>query len=632
MKLKKIKINGFGKLKNTNIDFKDKINIVHGNNEAGKSTLLRFITGSLFGISKNKEGKDLADYEKYRPWDSQEYSGKITYSLDDGNTYEVFRDFDKRKAILYDKDGLDITNNYGQDKSKGSNFFVEQVGLDENVFMASNITSQSEVKLNQSSQGVLVHKMSNLVSTGDDQLNYKKIQSNLKQMQLERVGTERSSKKPINQVEDEIETNTRQLEELEKQISDAKTGINDKIELQEDLEHQKSIGYFLSSLKGCYDNYRSQEAELKALQDLHIETNNKLEQVKSKIDDSAEDNIRAQKFNKGIYILPLIIAIIICAVVIYCIPNEYKMYSYLSLILPVLIGIIFIVNKNRFDKRINEQLEDLFDMQDNVEAQIQILNENLEEQAAKYDVKKSDYEKHLSEDREAIQNDFKGDLGLTYVMEIMALSADELNLEYTQNQNDVKALEFKLNNIKNNEANMQRLNDQIEFLKYKLKKANEQKEELLKLNASFELAKTCLEEAYQEIKVNVSPEFIDSLSQTISKVTNNKYNNIKLSEEDGLLVEIENGKHVPLDNYLSIGTIDQMYMSLRLNSVKELSEEKLPIILDEVFAYYDNDRLENILKFISENYSNQILIFTCSDREKQALDNLKIKYNFIELK
>ena len=232
---------------------------------------------------------------------------------------------------MYDKDGLDITNNYGQDKSKGSNFFVEQVGLDENVFMASNITSQSEVKLNQSSQGVLVHKMSNLVSTGDDQLNYKKIQSNLKQMQLERVGTERSSKKPINQVEDEIETNTRQLEELEKQISDAKTGINDKIELQEDLEHQKSIGYFLSSLKGCYDNYRSQEAELKALQDLHIETNNKLEQVKSKIDDSAEDNIRAQKFNKGIYILPLIIAIIICAVVIYCIPNEYKMYSYLSL-------------------------------------------------------------------------------------------------------------------------------------------------------------------------------------------------------------------------------------------------------------------------------------------------------------
>ena len=632
MKLKKIKINGFGKLKNTNIDFKDKINIVHGNNEAGKSTLLRFITGSLFGISKNKEGKDLADYEKYRPWDSQEYSGKITYSLDDGNTYEVFRDFDKRKAILYDKDGLDITNNYGQDKSKGSNFFVEQVGLDENVFMASNITSQSEVKLNQSSQGVLVHKMSNLVSTGDDQLNYKKIQSNLKQMQLERVGTERSSKKPINQVEDEIETNTRQLEELEKQISDAKTGINDKIELQEDLEHQKSIGYFLSSLKGCYDNYRSQEAELKALQDLHIETNNKLEQVKSKIDDSAEDNIRAQKFNKGIYILPLIIAIIICAVVIYCIPNEYKMYSYLSLILPVLIGIIFIVNKNRFDKRINEQLEDLFDMQDNVEAQIQILNENLEEQAAKYDVKKSDYEKHLSEDREAIQNDFKGDLGITYVMEIMALSADELNLEYTQNQNDVKALEFKLNNIKNNEANMQRLNDQIEFLKYKLKKANEQKEELLKLNASFELAKTCLEEAYQEIKVNVSPEFIDSLSQTISKVTNNKYNNIKLSEEDGLLVEIDNGKYVPIDNYLSIGTIDQMYMSLRLNSVKELSEEKLPIILDEVFAYYDNDRLENILKFISENYSNQILIFTCSDREKQALDNLKIKYNFIELK
>ena len=60
--------------------------------------------------------------------------------------------------------------------------------------------------------------------------------------------------------------------------------------------------------------------------------------------------------------------------------------------------------------------------------------------------------------------------------------------------------------------------------------------------------------------------------------------------------------------------------------------EKLPIILDEVFAYYDEERLKNILKYINNKFENhQIIIFTCTNREKEILDALNIDYNFIEL-
>ena len=44
MKIKKLKINGFGKLKDKDIELKEGINIIYGKNEAGKSTLLKFIT------------------------------------------------------------------------------------------------------------------------------------------------------------------------------------------------------------------------------------------------------------------------------------------------------------------------------------------------------------------------------------------------------------------------------------------------------------------------------------------------------------------------------------------------------------------------------------------------------------
>ena len=71
-------------------------------------------------------------------------------------------------------------------------------------------------------------------------------------------------------------------------------------------------------------------------------------------------------------------------------------------------------------------------------------------------------------------------------------------------------------------------------------------------------------------------------------------NKIMFNDEVGLIIELGNGNYVPASK-LSIGTIDQLYLSLRLSMAEELSNEKLPIILDEAFAYYDEERLENIL-------------------------------------
>ncbi len=53
----------------------------------------------------------------------------------------------------------------------------------------------------------------------------------------------------------------------------------------------------------------------------------------------------------------------------------------------------------------------------------------------------------------------------------------------------------------------------------------------------------------------------------------------------------------------------------------------MPIILDEAFAYYDEERLGNILKYLSEEFNeNQIIIFTCTHREKEILEKCNIPY------
>ena len=103
------------------------------------------------------------------------------------------------------------------------------------------------------------------------------------------------------------------------------------------------------------------------------------------------------------------------------------------------------------------------------------------------------------------------------------------------------------------------------------------------------------------------------------------------NDQEGIIVELDNGNYVSASK-LSIGTIDQLYLSLRLSMIEELSQESMPVILDEAFAYYDNKRLENILRYISNKFSNhQIIIFTCTNREKEILKELNISYNLATL-
>ena len=79
MKIKHLKINGFGKLKQQEISLSNGINIIYGKNESGKSSLLKFISCMLYGASKNKNGRDISDFERFKPWKTEEFSGKIEY-------------------------------------------------------------------------------------------------------------------------------------------------------------------------------------------------------------------------------------------------------------------------------------------------------------------------------------------------------------------------------------------------------------------------------------------------------------------------------------------------------------------------------------------------------------------------
>lgn len=189
MKIQTIKINQFGKLQNKEITLSDHINLIHGKNESGKSTLLKFILGMFYGLSKNKNGKTYTDFEKYTPWQEIDFSGKIKYTLSNHETYEVFREFRKKSPQIYNDRFEEISKNYTIDKNTGNRFFTEQTGIEEEFFTKTIVSMQNETRLGEKEQANLVQNLSNLVNTGEDNLSYQKIINKLNKRQLEEIGT-----------------------------------------------------------------------------------------------------------------------------------------------------------------------------------------------------------------------------------------------------------------------------------------------------------------------------------------------------------------------------------------------------------------------------------------------------------
>lgn len=189
MKIKNLKINQFGKLQNKEMNLQDHINIIYGKNESGKSTLLKFILAMLYGLSKNKNGKNYTDYEKYTPWQEGDFSGKINYQLQNGESYEVFREFKKKSPKIYNENAEEISKNFTIDKTTGNRFFAEQTGVEEDLFTSTIVSMQNETKLQEKEQTTLLQKLSNLATTGEDSISYQKIINKLNKRQLEEIGT-----------------------------------------------------------------------------------------------------------------------------------------------------------------------------------------------------------------------------------------------------------------------------------------------------------------------------------------------------------------------------------------------------------------------------------------------------------
>ena len=294
----------------------------------------------------------------------------------------------------------------------------------------------------------------------------------------------------------------------------------------------------------------------------------------------------------------------------------------------VLIFYIFFKNKIK-NKILEDELEELNKKINKIDNEINILNEN------NYDIKnekiklkeKINLKNNL--EKEKIKNKYKN---INKLEIINLINEKNINQKIENIQNMISTYKTNLHKLEIDKENVAPKLDNLSKIEEEIIYYQERLVNIKNKEKSINLAKEVLTNSYQKMKQNITPKLTKQLSENVGIITKGKYLNAIYNEEQGLMVELDNGDYVNA-NKLSIGTIDQLYMSLRMSMIDDLTQEKLPIIMDESFAYYDNERLKNILIYLSEkNLKNrQVIIFTCTNREKEILENKKIDFNYIEI-
>ena len=131
------------------------------------------------------------------------------------------------------------------------------------------------------------------------------------------------------------------------------------------------------------------------------------------------------------------------------------------------------------------------------------------------------------------------------------------------------------------------------------------------------LALETLAQARQALQRRFAPRIAARAQALLARMTDGRYDRLRLSEDLSLLSGAGQEETLHEVFWRSDGTVDQLYLSLRLAVAEELIPEA-PLVLDDALVRFDDTRLKAVLEILKEEAEQkQVILFTCQHREKE---------------
>lgn len=696
MIIKEINLEHFGKFHDSHVMLQPGLNIIYGPNEAGKSTLHAFIRGMLFGIERSRGRASKDDlYTRYEPWDTPgAYQGSMVIEID-GEDYRINRSFykkEKKLQVIQVRTGREVASDETgiQHLLKGltesvycNTVSIEQLKAKTEYELAQELKNYiTNLSMSKSTE-VDVNRALTYLSDKRKQIERSIPNDRIHMLELA-IEKGQTAIDQCEQLKEELSNLTEQLEILKTKrltYSDANSkekfaklamlpAVKEKYRTYKDIVEQKKqiedrLNQIIERSKRAVeelDNSSVIQAHLEELQEIRQKKQEYEDEIRYKKAEwetsTTPRKINGKRIGTIIALLGLIIIltpignpILRCSIgvcfllfgiveYVYRITKDEKRLKVMEEVERQVEKKVFQLHSKRHDillqhrvsnetqllMKFNELTKNELEREQLLErkAEYQVLLKELKEKAENLEVEILNVMKYFIEDPEVSDS----------CMEELKLVANEYREEVTSKEEEYQAryedikgqierIRWTLESNHNQEAQLSHDKEEYERLV-------EQRQSMQGEIQAIILSIQTLKDLSSAIHDTFGTRLNEVVSELIAKISNNEYQKVTIDENLNIKV-LHKTRYVSIDN-LSAGTMDQVYLALRLAVAQLLFPKvKLPIILDDAFALYDDLRTKKALSMLISQSKRQIILLTCHKREEELVLNHNMETNIIHL-
>ena len=623
----------FGKFNNESISFHGGLNIIEAPNESGKTTWCAFIMAMLYGVDSAERTKagSLPVRQRYAPWSGAPMEGTAELTADNCDI-TIMRSTRLKNAPMREFSAFYTGTGIPVEKLSGSNAGELLTGVSRDVFARSAFVGQGAAAVTGSPE--MEKRIQAIFSTGEEETSYSEAMERLGGWQRKRVYRQHGLIPEIEAQIGELQNNISEAEKTAETIRTSEEQLNqceadcstlEAEVIQARKEHRNRLFREINSTRSeARQLADEQNAALEELSDRRDDLRQSLfgRRKAELVEAEAEEDIRRLEALKeenrtNFFWIPTFL-LFLCAfagVVLY-----QQLFPYTAVIIAAaamcLGAIVFLSLYVRRRAAINEAQGEIDRILRKYKAEnAQDITLRLDDHHARYVAARraedkartapaaadAAYEK-LSKLESRVSEELEGNSG----------NAEEISLgrELAEKRNEAARLSSQ---IAMEKGRLAVIGDPV-IMKSDLERLEKEQAQLQEEAEAIEMAKAVLKDADDEIQSRFSPELGKIAAEYMSFVTGGRYEGVLLNRDFSAMAKTTDDTVARKSEYLSAGTVDLLYLAVRL-AVCELAlpdGETCPLIIDDALVNMDETRYAQALKLLGEiAKERQVILFTC---------------------
>ncbi len=622
----------FGKLENETLSFHDGLNVIHAPNESGKSTWCAFIRAMLYGVDSGERARGgyLPDKQRYAPWSGAPMEGQMDVTADRCDI-TLRRTTRMKSAPMREFSATYTGTNVRVEGMTGTNAGEQLTGVTRDVFRRSAFIEQGSVAVSGSPD--LERRINAIVSTGEEETSYTEADARLRAWQRKRRYNRRGMLPDIeNKIDDtrrlleDMDGSAENIEALEQRLERTKADcarLEDEVTESRKRQRKDSIESLSRGRAALAEASAEHDAAMERLSECRDELRQggfegrDLREVEEQVEDDLAYMAELKEvYKKKTSPLWVILFFLLTAAGV----TLYTIYDRLVWIIAAgafLIGAIVFLTLYLKARRAAAEAR---------ETRSRILRGYGVAHASELAAALEEYRALWAAVRAAEENEKKTrELYEQARRRQEKLEEEALaDLDFVSGTSQAAKLGRELNARR---ADAERLSAQIATLKGRLSAMGdtmvlrselgtmETERDLLEQEyEDISLAAETLRSADEELQSRFSPELGRVAAEYMSRVTGGRYSQVLINRDFSAMTRTDADTVAHDSSYLSAGTMDLLYLAVRLAVCRlALPEgEPCPLIIDDALVNLDETRFRQAMELLSEiAKERQVILFTC---------------------